>query len=354
MNMGVPITAGPGMSGSGSVPVGMTTGVHPGTVGSLSQGGPGSGIGISSSSSLGGAGMGASTGAGVGGMMPPVGLDFAKVSCLILGTYIGFWMEKTAHIFNNFSFPILFFCIISHVYIIQLVDSYRAILEQAQSITGVTYLPPVNGNSNNNTTAGGRPTSASSVHRGAGQSALTQEVMDGMLQNATYGMQMLDVALRAKSLQGPGPPPSSQHYPQHQPQHPSQPPLNSTSSLTAPSTQVQPTSSTTSVNPGPSSSGSSYYNTNSHPHPQQNSSSNSSSPRTMKDGGGGVKSGADDGGRKVKSEGSVDKGVLSNGTSSSSTTTTATAAVSTGATSAGAGSTAPTSGDRSKRQVRYL
>ena len=85
MNMGVAITAGPGMSGTGSVPVGMTGsggGVHPGTVGSLGQG-PGSGIGISStsSSSLGGSGMGASTGAGVGGTMPPVGMDFAKVSC---------------------------------------------------------------------------------------------------------------------------------------------------------------------------------------------------------------------------------------------------------------------------------
>ena len=80
MNMGVGITAGPGMSGSGSVPVGMTAGVHPGTVGSLGQG-PGTGVGISSSS-LGGAGMVAGTGAGVGGTMPPVGMDFMKVSCL--------------------------------------------------------------------------------------------------------------------------------------------------------------------------------------------------------------------------------------------------------------------------------
>lgn len=84
MNMGVAITAGPGISGSGSAPVGMTAGVHPGTVGSLGQGqGPGSGIGISPNS-LGGAGMGTGTGtgAGVGGTMPPLGLDFVKVSCL--------------------------------------------------------------------------------------------------------------------------------------------------------------------------------------------------------------------------------------------------------------------------------
>ena len=248
--------------------------------------------------------------------------------------------------------------------IIQLVESYRAILEQAQSVTGVTYLPAVNGNSNGST--GGRPTSASSVNRGAGQVALTQEMMDGMLQNATYGMQMLDVALRAKSLQGSGPP-TSQHYPQqqqHPSQHPSQPSLNSTSSLTASSNQVQATSSTTSVNTGPSSS--SYgYNTNSHPHShsqqQQHSNSNSSSPRILKDGssGGGVKGGIDDGGRKVKSEGSMDKGVPANGTSANSTTTTTTTAnaataVSTGgATGASAGSTAPISGDRSKRQVGF-
>ena len=246
--------------------------------------------------------------------------------------------------------------------IIQLVESYRAILEQAQSVTGVTYLPAVNGNSNGST--GGRPTSASSVNRGAGQVSLTQEMMDGMLQNATYGMQMLDVALRAKSLQGSGPP-TSQHYPQqqqHPSQHPSQPSLNSTSSLTASSNQVQATSSTTSVNTGPSSS--SYgYNTNSHPHShsqQQHSNSNSSSPRILKDGssGGGVKGGIDDGGRKVKSEGSMDKGVPANGTSANSTTTTTTAnaatAVSTGgATGASAGSTAPISGDRSKRQVGF-
>jgi hypothetical protein len=243
--------------------------------------------------------------------------------------------------------------IISHHCIIQLVESYRAILEQAQSITGVTYLPSANGNSNGNASAGGRPASASSVHRGAGQGALTQEVMDGMLQNATYGMQMLDVALRAKTLQGPGPP-TSQHYPQqHQPQHPSQPhhhhqpPLNSTSSLTAhSSTQMQQTSSTTSITAVGSSSGSSYgYNTNSHPHPQQNSNSNTSSPRIMKDGGGG--GGADDGGRKVKSEGSVDKGILANGTSAAMT-----ADAATGATGPGSGS-APMGGDRSKRQVGY-
>ena len=80
MNMGVPISAGPGMSGSGSVPVGMTAGVHPGTASSLGQG-PGSGIGISSSG-LSGAGMGTSAGAAVGGTMPPTGLDFVKVSCL--------------------------------------------------------------------------------------------------------------------------------------------------------------------------------------------------------------------------------------------------------------------------------
>ena len=78
MNLGVPIAAGPG---SGSIPVGMSSGVHPG---SLSQG-PGSGIGISSSS-LGGSGMGGGTGA-VGGTMPPVGLDFVKVSCWLL--YLG-------------------------------------------------------------------------------------------------------------------------------------------------------------------------------------------------------------------------------------------------------------------------
>ena len=274
-----------------------------------------------------------------------------------------------AHIFNfSFTNPFFFYCIISHDCIIQLVESYRAILEQAQSITGVAYLPSVNGNGNSNASGGGRPTSASSVHRGAaGQGVLTQEVMDGMLQNATYGMQMLDVALRAKTLQGPGPP-TSQHYPQHhqpQQQHPSQPPQqqNSTSSLTTSSSQVQPTSSTTSVTAaaggGPSSGGPPYgYNTNSHSHPQQNSSSNSSSPRNMKDGGGGggsVKGVADDGGRKVKSEGSVDKGVPANGTSASSTTTitaTTTALSSTaGAIGAGAGSTAPISGDRSKRQV---
>lgn len=93
MNMGVGITAGPGMSGPGSAPVGMTAGVHPGTVSSLGQG-PGSSIGISSSG-LGGAGMGASTGAGVGGPMPPVGLDFAKVS--FLGYFLFLFM---AHIFN--------------------------------------------------------------------------------------------------------------------------------------------------------------------------------------------------------------------------------------------------------------
>ena len=102
MNMGVAITAGPGMSGSGSIPVGMATGVHPGTVGSLGQG-PGSGIGISSSSSLGATGMGPNTGAGVGGTMPPV--DFMKVSCLIvLRTYTSFVLlfgwKKMAHIFN--------------------------------------------------------------------------------------------------------------------------------------------------------------------------------------------------------------------------------------------------------------
>ena len=77
----------------------------------------------------------------------------------------------------------------------------------------------------------------------------------------------------------------------------------------------------------------------------------------MKDGGGsgsgGVKGGADDGGRKVKSEGAVDKGIPANGTSAGATTTTSTAAVATGATGASAGSTAPTSGDRSKRQVGY-
>ena len=91
MNMGVAITAGPGMSGSGSVPVGMTAaaGVHPGTVGSLGQG-PGSGIGISSSSSssLGGSGMGATTGTGT---MPPVGLDFVKVSCRWFGNLYPFF-----------------------------------------------------------------------------------------------------------------------------------------------------------------------------------------------------------------------------------------------------------------------
>ena len=107
MNMGVAITAGPGMSGTGSVPVGMTAsgGVHPGTVGSLGHG-PGSGIGISSSSSssLGGSGMGASTGAGVGGTMPPVGMDFVKVSC----RFLNFLDEKMAHIFNFF-FSIPFF-----------------------------------------------------------------------------------------------------------------------------------------------------------------------------------------------------------------------------------------------------
>jgi hypothetical protein len=178
--------------------------------------------------------------------------------------------------------------------------------------------------------------------------------MDGMLQNATYGMQMLDVALRTKSQLAPGPP-TSQHYPQHQHQHPSQshhqPPLNSTSSLTAPSSQVQPPPSTP-VTTGPSSGPSYGYNTNSHPHPNQNSSSSSSSPRIMKDGSGGVKSGVDDGGRKVKSESGADKGVPANGNlSSGATTTSATTAVAAGATGVGAGSTAPTSGDRSKRQV---
>lgn len=93
MNMGVAIAAGPGMSGSGSAPVGMAAGVHPGTVGPLGQGqGSGSGIGISSNS-LGGAGMGTGTGV-VGGTMPPLGLDFVKVSCLdysiVLGTYFLF------------------------------------------------------------------------------------------------------------------------------------------------------------------------------------------------------------------------------------------------------------------------
>ena len=110
MNMGVAITAGPGMSGSGSVPVGMTAaaGVHPGTVGSLGQG-PGSGIGISSSSSssLGGSGMGASTGTGT---MPPVGLDFVKVSCLVgLGTYIPFFFFENWRIYLTFLFLSFFF-----------------------------------------------------------------------------------------------------------------------------------------------------------------------------------------------------------------------------------------------------
>ena len=104
MNMGVAITAGPGMSGSGSVPVSMTAGVHPGSVNSLGQG-PGSSIGIPSSG-LGGAGMGAGTGAGVGGTMPPVGLDFAKVSCLDYCFPLFGWKDLT-HIFD-FSFPILF------------------------------------------------------------------------------------------------------------------------------------------------------------------------------------------------------------------------------------------------------
>jgi hypothetical protein len=105
MNMGVAITAGPGMSGPGSAPVGMTAGVHPGTVGSLSQG-PGSSIGISSI--LSGVGMGASTGAGVGGPMPPVGLDFAKVSTLLFWERMSFLDEKMAHIFNFlFSHPFL-------------------------------------------------------------------------------------------------------------------------------------------------------------------------------------------------------------------------------------------------------
>ena len=69
-------------------------------------------------------------------------------------------------------------------------------------------------------------------------------------------------------------------------------------------------------------------------------------------GAGGVKGGADDGGRKVKSEVSMDKGIPANGTSAGATTTTSTAAVTAGATGAGAGSTAP-AGDRSKRQVGY-
>lgn len=253
-----------------------------------------------------------------------------------------------------FSAPVVIFR--SIIAFIQLVESYRSILEQAQSITGVNYLPSVNGNGN---TAGGRPTSASpaTAHRGGEQGALTQEAMNGMLQNATYGMQMLDVALRAKSQLAPGPP-TSQHYPQHQHQHPSQshhqphhhqPPPNSTSSLTAPSTQIQPPPSTP-VTTGPSS-GSYGYNTNSHPHPNQNSSSNSSSPRVMKDGGG-VKNGVDDGGRKVKSESGMDKGVPANGNlSSGATTANATAAVAAGVS---AGSTAPTGGDRSKRQVGPL
>ena len=178
--------------------------------------------------------------------------------------------------------------------------------------------------------------------------------MDGMLQNATYGMQMLDVALRAKSQLAPGPP-TSQHYPQHQHQHPSQshhqahhhqPP---TSSLSAPCPPVQPPPS------APVTTGSSVsygYNTSSHPN--QNSNSTLSSPRIVKDGsgGGGVKSGADDGGRKVKSESGVDKGVPANGTlSSGATTASATAPVAAGVTGAGAGSTAPSGGDRSKRQV---
>lgn len=200
-------------------------------------------------------------------------------------------------------------------------------------------------NGSSNTTLGGKPASASSstVHRGGqGQGALTQEVMDRMLQNATFGMQMLDVALRAKSQPAPGPP-TSQHYPhqypsqsQHQPHH--QPPLNSSSSLTAPSTQIQPPLSTTPVTAGSSSSSSYGYNVNSHPHAHQNSNSSSSSPRMMKDGG--VKSG-DDGGRKVKSESGVEKGVPTNGTSSSAT---ATATTSTAGAGNGVGSTA-------KRQV---
>ena len=108
MNLGVPIAAGPG---SGSIPVGMSSGVHPA---SLSQG-PGSGIGISSSSSLGGSGMGGGTGA-VGGTMPPVGLDFVKVSLLVtllfLGSYVlflfSFWIKKCAYIQPYFSQSLFF------------------------------------------------------------------------------------------------------------------------------------------------------------------------------------------------------------------------------------------------------
>ena len=76
MGMGVTVTAGPGMSGS---PV-VSGGVHPGTVGQGSLGpSPGSGVGISSSSLGSNVGVGVGTGAG-GGTMPPLGLDFVKVS----------------------------------------------------------------------------------------------------------------------------------------------------------------------------------------------------------------------------------------------------------------------------------
>lgn len=264
--------------------------------------------------------------------MPSLGLDFVKASLI-------------------YEIPHL----VSHTCLIQLVESYRSILEQAESITGVSYLPPsVNGNSNNGASVGGRPTSASSsstVHRGQGHD-LTQEVVDGMMQNATYGMQMLDVAFRTKSQLASGPP-TSQYYPQHPSQSHHQPPLNS---LTAPSAQVQPPPPTTPVTAASSSSSSyGYNNTNSHPHPHphQNADSTSSSPRMMKDGGGVSVKSNDDGGRKVKSESGIEKGVPANGTNAT-TTATATAATAAGATGAGTGTTvSATGGDRLKRQVRH-
>jgi hypothetical protein len=111
MGMGVAVTAGPGMSGS---PV-VSGGVHPGTVGQGSLGpSPGSGVSISSSSLGSNVGVGVGTGAGVGGTMPPLGLDFVKVSVYVFfdfsfvsKTYIIYFLD--AHIFrlSYTFFPIL-------------------------------------------------------------------------------------------------------------------------------------------------------------------------------------------------------------------------------------------------------
>lgn len=105
MSMGVTVTAGSGMSGSGSAPVSTTVsgGVHSGTAGPSSLGPvPGSGIGVSSGgmgSSNASVGMGVgSTGAAAGGTMPPLGLDFMKVRDYLF-LYCCFFRKPISYIF---------------------------------------------------------------------------------------------------------------------------------------------------------------------------------------------------------------------------------------------------------------